>query len=340
MVKVLITEPVHEEALKKLRDFFGQKNVVFTPIEEINKGKGLVKTLKEINPDVLIVRSNTKVNKEAIDAASNLKYIGRPGLGLDNIDFEHAKQKGVKVENTREAEAIFNSVAELVIALALSLYRKIPLFNSSIKEGLWLKRQIKTGLLHTLNGKTIGIIGLGKIGKKVAKLALSFGMKVQYYDIYRNLEFEKVNSISFVELKPEDKVEGLKLPKKILQTSDIITIHVPLTKGTRNLLGEKEISMLKKGAIVINTSRGEVVNEEALTKALLNNKISGAGLDVYSYEPPFKGPPHLKILTSLPNVVCTHHIGAKTEEAQKQAGLVMAEKIINFFKRERQGRMK
>jgi len=264
------------------------------------------------NYDVLVVRSRTKVTREIIEAGEKLKVVGRAGAGIDNIDVEAAKEKGVKVLNTPEAPAI--AVAELTIGLLLSLARQIPRADSSMKEGRWAKKEFKG---WQLNGKTFGVIGLGHIGEKVARLAKAFGMKILITkrtppspEILRELEAEFV---------PLDE---------LLKRSDIVSLHVPLTSQTYHMIGEREIQLMKDGAFIINTSRGAVIDEKALFKALKSGKLGGAALDVYEVEPPED-----YSLMKLPNVVCTPHIGAQTVEAQRAAATLLAQKIVNELKR-------
>ncbi len=333
-MRVLITEPIHKEGLNMLFKFFGKENITYIPIEEIERGTGLKKLVENINPDALIVRSKTKVTRDVINSARNLKFIGRPGIGLDNIDVDYAEKRGVEVRNTADAEAISTSVAELAIGMVLNLMRKITTMDSSIKKGLWIKRQIETSKLKILNGKIMGIVGLGRIGRKIALLSKAFGMQVMYFDVARNIEFEEKHEASFKPLEKSDRERGLRIPSGLLRRADILTLHLPLTEKTKGILGEKEINELKEGAVVVNTSRGGIVDEKALLKAVLRGKLLGVCLDVYSAEPPAKGPWYLKSLVSLPNVVCTPHIGAQTEEAQREISVKMAELIISRFKGE------
>jgi D-3-phosphoglycerate dehydrogenase len=262
------------------------------------------------NYDVLIVRSRTKVTKEILDAGKQLKAVGRVGSGLDNIDLEAAQKKGVKVFNTPEAPA--EAVAELTMGLMLALARNIPSADKAMKEGRWIKKDLM-GL--ELKNKTLGTIGLGNVGERVARLARAFGMKILITKrtppapaLLKELEAE------FVSLH------------ELLKRSDIVTIHVLYTPQTHRMIGEKEFQLMKKGSYIINTSRGAIVDEKALLKALQSQRLGGAALDVYEVEPPTNW-----TLMQLPNVVCTPHIGAQTEEAQKTASVLIAEKIINFF---------
>jgi len=302
-IKVLVCDPIEDEGIQKLKDagFTVDVKPTITPDE-------LKKTVS--NYDVLIVRSRTKVTKEILEAGTQLKLVGRAGAGLDNIDLEAAEKKGIKVLNTPEAPA--EAVAELTIGLILALARSIPSANKAMKEGRWTKKDL---MGWELKGKILGTIGLGNVGERVAKLAKAFGMKILITKrtppapaLLKELEAE------FVPLQ------------ELLKRSDIITIHVPYTPQTHHMVGEKELHLMKKGSYLINTSRGAIVDEKALLEALQSQRLGGAALDVYEVEPPTN-----LILMQLPNVVCTPHIGAQTEEAQKTASVLIAEKIINFF---------
>ncbi len=303
-MKVLVCDPIHEDGIKILTNAGFEVDVrAGISYEELKR--------KVVDYDVLIVRSRTKVTREIIEAGKNLKVVGRAGAGIDNIDVEAAKKRGVKVLNTPEAPAI--AVAELTLGLLLSLARQIPRADRSMKEERWAKKEFKG---WQLNGKTLGVIGLGHIGEKVARLAKAFGMKILITkrtppppEILKELEAE------FVPLE------------ELLKRSDIISLHVPLTPQTYHMISEKEIQLMKDGAFIINTSRGAIIDEKALLNALKSGKLKGAALDVYETEPPKD-----YLLVKMPNVVCTPHIGAQTIEAQRAASTLLAQKIINFFK--------
>ena len=308
-VKILVCDPIDVEGSDRLRQE-GFEVDIKSSIEQAE----LEKVIKDY--DVLVVRSRTKVTKQLIEKGSRLKVVGRVGAGVDNIDIEAAKKRGVTVLNTPEAPA--DSVAELTIGLMLALARSIAYADCSMKEGKWTKKELEGTLL---NGKTLGLIGLGNIGTKVAKVAKAFGMKILVTK--RTPPSQEV----LVMLEAEYVPLG-----ELLRRSDIVSVHVPLTEQTSNMIGVEEFSLMKKGAILINTSRGSIVDEDALLKALKSGKLGGAGLDVYCAEPPL----NLE-LVRLPNVVCTPHIGAQTEEAQKAASVLLAEKICRFFKERSHG---
>ena len=300
-VRILICDPIDPEGIEKLKK--AGFNVAFLMRREMLK--------KEIQDcDVLIVRSRTKVTREIIETGKHLKLIARAGSGLDNIDLKAAEEKGIAVINTPEASA--DSVAELTIGLMVALARKMILADSSMKQGKWLKKELMGFLLK---GKKLGLIGLGNIGLRVARIAKAMGMKI--------LVTKRVPPSP--ELLKSLEAEFLPLDE-LLRQSDIVSIHVPLSKETRNMIDAEEIGKMKDGAFLINTSRGEIVNEKALLNALRSGKLGGAALDVYSVEPP----ENLELIKQ-PNVICTPHIGAQTVEAQREASIRLAEKIIRFL---------
>ena len=282
----------------------------------------LAKYINDKNIDVLLVRSATKAKKDLIDACPNLKMIGRGGVGMDNIDVEYARSKSIEVFNTPGASS--NSVAELVFAHLSGLLRflhesnrQMPLEGESRFKDL--KKSYAKGM--ELRGKKIGIIGFGRIGKAVARIAYSLGMKVQVHDPFmKNPDF----SIEFSDgQKINTAAKSLKL-NEILKTSDIITLHIG---GTKEIIGEKDIALMKPGSFLVNTSRGGVINEEALDLALENKHLAGAALDVFNNEPQ----PAIKLLMN-PNLSMTPHIGAATIEAQERIGIELANHIITLSK--------
>ena len=303
-MRILVCDPVHEEGIEKLKQAGFEVDVNPTITSE-----QLTKIVS--NYDVLIVRSRTKVTKEIIEAGRQLKVIGRAGIGLDNIDLETAEKKGIMVFDVPAASA--NAAAELTAGLIISLARSIPRADNSMKEGKWIKKELMGG---ELRDKTLGIIGLGNVGGRIAKIAKALGMKMLITkrtppapELLRELEAEFV------------------LLKELLQRSDVVTIHVPLTPQTKHMIGAQEIQLMKKSAFLINTSRGAIVDEKALLDALKSGKLGGAALVVYEIEPPKD-----LSLIKLPNVVCTPHIGAQTGRTQRITAVSLAEKIINTLK--------
>ncbi|MEM3162562.1 MAG: phosphoserine phosphatase SerB, partial [Candidatus Bathyarchaeia archaeon] len=298
--KVLVCDLIDSEGVELLQRF---------GFEVINKPKISFEELKKevADCDVLIVRSRTKVTKDVIDAGKKLKVIARAGAGIDNIDVDYAEKKGIKV--VCASEAVANAVAELTVGLILSMARQIPRADRALKEGKWIKNEIEG---WELRGKTIGIIGCGRIGQRVAQLAKAFGMSILISDM--NCPPDSLIREVNAQLVPLEE---------LLKRSDIITMHVPLTTQTHHMIGKNEINLMKEGVYIINTSRGSVIDENALFEALKTGKIAGAALDVYEREPPED-----YSIIKLPNVVCTPHIGAQTAESQKRASMDVALKIV------------
>ena len=261
--------------------------------------------------DVIIVRSRTKVTKEVIDAASRAKIIARVGVGLDNVDVNSAEAKKIRVINAPEAASM--AVAELVIGLMIALARSIPRADSETKKGNWIKKDL---IGTQLSGKYLGIVGVGNIGRNVGRMAKALRMNLIGYDIYP-INREYINETAMI-------VTDL---NTLLESADFITCHVPATPETKHMFNVERFAKMKHTAFLVNTSRGEIIDENALYEALKNGKLAGAALDVFEIEPPTN-----KLLLGLPNLVCTPHIGAQTKEAQELASTVIAEKIIQILR--------
>ncbi len=298
------------------------KVIVCDAIDEIGitilKKAGLVVDYRpEIDPDdllttvgesnVIIVRSRTKITKKVIDAAPNVKIIARVGVGLDNIDTEYAESKGIKVLNA--AEAAMNAVSELVIGHMIALSRSIPKADDGMKKGKWLKKEL---VGSELRGKYLGIIGVGNIGRNVGRIAKCLRMNLIGYDIFP-INQDYVREVSMIKTDL----------KTLLENSDFITCHVPLTEKTKHLINSETLSYMKPTSFLINTSRGEIIDEKSLFTALTEKRIAGAALDVFEVEPPTNTE-----LLNLPNMICSPHIAAQTKEAQELASTVIAEKVI------------
>jgi len=262
--------------------------------------------------DVIVVRSRTKITKEIIQvSAPSVKIIARVGVGLDNIDINEAEANGIHVINSPEAAA--NAVSELVIGLMLSLARSIPFADIETKKGNWIKKDL-TGV--ELRGKYLGIIGVGNIGRNIGRIGRALRMNLIGYDIIPiNRDFTREVGMIVADFNT------------LLESADFVTCHVPLTAETKKMFSADKFSKMKPSAFLINTSRGEVIDENALYEALKNGRIAGAALDVFETEPPMN-----KMLLQLPNVICTPHIGAQTKEAQQLAAMVIAEKIIQTLR--------
>ncbi|MDH3361469.1 MAG: D-2-hydroxyacid dehydrogenase [Nitrosopumilus sp.] len=263
------------------------------------------------NFNIVIVRSRTIITKEMIDKADNCKIIARVGVGLDNVDQNAAKEKNIRVINA--VEGAMNAVAELVLGLMLSLARQTTRGDRAIRNGQWLKKELKG---TELRGKYLGIIGLGNIGKRLARLARGLNMNIIGYDVISiDEEFSKEVGLMKADLAT------------LLQSSDYVSIHVPLLNSTYHLLDAQKMSTMKKTAKIINTSRGGVVDEDALYEAITNGTLGGAALDVFEKEPAVGHK-----LAELDNVILTPHIGAQTKEAQSLAANVIGEKIIQILR--------
>ncbi|MEM1946287.1 MAG: D-2-hydroxyacid dehydrogenase [Candidatus Caldarchaeum sp.] len=304
-LRVLVADPIDEKSVEMLREAGFtvdlKPDITAAELENTISGYG-----------VLIVRSRTKVTARVIEkGVPGLKVVGRAGVGLDNVDVEAAAKHGVKVLNTPEAPT--NSVAELVIGLMIAVARKIAWCDRVMRAGRWPKRE---AMGVELAGKTLGVVGFGRIGRRVAEIAHAVGMKILAYDIIPIPEE--------VLAKTGTRLTTL---EEVLRSSDFITLHVPLTPETHHLINAEKIAMMKPSAILVNASRGEVVDEEALYHALSTGRLAGAGLDVFEREPPFGSK-----LLELDNVVVTPHVGAQTHEAQQAAGMMLAQKIIETLK--------
>ena len=263
------------------------------------------------NFNVVVVRGRTKLVKELIEKADNCQIIARVGVGLDNIDEDAAKVKNIRVINA--VEGAITAVAELVIGLMLSMAREIPRADREIRNGNWIKKEM---MGSELKGKYLGIIGLGNIGKRLGRLARALNMNIIGYDIVPiNEEFSKEVGLMKADLDT------------LLASSDYVSLHVPLLDSTKHLINAEKLRLMKKTAHIVNTSRGGVIDEEALYNVLKDGNLESAALDVFEIEPATGNK-----LTNLPNFIATPHIGAQTKEAQSLAANVIAEKIIQLLR--------
>jgi D-3-phosphoglycerate dehydrogenase len=302
-MKVLVSDNLSEVGVKIFQE---------TPGIEVDVKTGLTPDeLRETIPNYqgLAIRSATKVTADIIEAAENLKVIGRAGIGLDNVDIPAASQRGIVVMNTPEGNTI--TTAEHTMAMIMSLSRNIPQATASLKEGKWEKKKLPG---KELFNKTLGLIGAGHIGQIVANRAKGMKMKVIVYDPYI-----KPETVEKLDLEPVSLDE-------LLKRADYITIHTPKTDETTNLINKETISKMKKGAMLINCARGGIVNEDDLYEALKSGHLAGAALDVFGTEPPGKIP-----LMELPNFICTPHLGASTKEAQENVARDVAEQITGYL---------
>ena len=297
-IKILISDPLSKEGVEILKS---NKNFVVDEVSKLSED-ALVEKIKGY--DALVIRSGTTVTKKIIEAADNLKVIGRAGVGVDNVDVEAASKKGIVVMNAPTGNTI--STAEHAFALMMALSRNIAAANESVKQGKWDRRKFMGVELYN---KALGIIGLGRIGTEFAKRAQSFGMKVMAYDPFLSAEKAKALNIESVDLD------------KLFRSADFITIHTPLTEETKHLLDDKAFEKMKNGVRIINAARGGIVDEVALAKYIKSGKVAGAALDVYETdnEPPTDSP-----VVTMEKVVTTPHLGASTEEAQVNVAIDVA----------------
>jgi D-3-phosphoglycerate dehydrogenase len=317
MIKILANDGIDDTG-KGLLEAAG-----FTVLTQKVAQENLIAFINEQNVDALLVRSATKVRKDLIDVCKNLKLVGRGGVGMDNIDVDYARTQGIEVMNTPAAST--RSVAELVFAHLYGMVRNIYDSNRKmpVADGTKfneLKKKYANGT--ELKGKTMGIIGFGRIGQEVAAIAVGNGMNVLAFDPYianATVSFE-IFSLGRVEVK----IKTVSLDE-VLRKSDALTLHVPFTGGY--LLTKEEFGTMKKGVLLVNSSRGEVINETDLIDALNSGQVAAAGLDVFANEPNIN-----MALLQHNKVSLTPHIGAATMEAQERIGIEMAEKIIAFFK--------
>lgn len=270
--------------------------------------------------DALASLLTDKIDSELLDLASRLRIIAQYAVGYDNIDVKECTKRGIYVTNT--PGVLTEAVADLTWALILAVARRIVEADNFVRDGVW--ENTGTGWHPNMmvgvdvHGKTLGIIGLGRIGSAVARRAKCFNMKILYYDVERRVDVERVLGAKYVDFDD------------LLKKSDFVTLHVPLTKSTYHLIGERELKLMKPTAYLINTSRGAVVDEKALTKALRNNWIAGAALDVFEVEPTPKNNPLLKFR----NVVVAPHIGSASRETRERMALMVAENLLSFARGE------
>ena len=302
--KVLVCDSIDQRGIDSLKR--AGMTVDYKPEIRANE---LISSIKDYH--VIVVRSRTKITKEVINAATNTKIIARVGVGLDNIDVMAAEAIGIRIINA--AEAAMNAVSELTIGHMISLARSIPLADAETKKGNWIKKDL---IGMELRGKYLGIIGVGNIGRNVGRIAKALRMNLIGHDVYPiNKDFIKEVGLIVTDLDT------------LVESADFITCHVPLTQETKHMFNKSRFSKMKPTAYIVNTSRGEVIDENALYDALINGKIAGAALDVFEVEPPTN-----KMLIELPNIICTPHIGSQTKEAQELASTVIAEKIIQIMR--------
>jgi D-3-phosphoglycerate dehydrogenase len=299
-LKVLVTDGLDPAALAALRKAHE------VDVQELD-AEALLAAIPAYHG--IIVRSRTKVTKDVLSRATQLKVIGRSGVGVDNIDVPEATARKVVVVNAPAASTV--SVAELAIGHIVSLLRHLPEADLSVRSGKWEKARFEG---RELFGKTLGLLGSGRIGAEVAKRAQAFGMKVIAHDPYLSPKIAEGLGIRLVERDP------------LFRDADVLSIHAALTSETRGLVGAPQLAKMKRTAILVNCARGEIVDEAALADALRAGTIAGAAIDVYAKEPPIGSP-----LLTAPNAVFTPHLGASTPEAQTRAGAIVVEQVVQVL---------
>lgn len=308
-IRILFLENISDQAVKNFQ-LQG-----YTQVEKITKAlteDELIKEIKDVH--ILGIRSKTKITPKILAAARKLQAIGCFCIGVNQVDLEAATQNGVAVFNAPYSNT--RSVAELVIGLAIMLIRRIPDKNKAAHEGIWMKDAKGS---YELRGKTLGIIGYGNIGSQVSVLAEALGMKVLFYDAETKL--------------PLGNATDAKSLKELVSKSDVITLHVPENTQTKNLVNKTLLKSVKKGAILINYARGEVVDLDALRTAIVEGRVGGAAIDVFPWEPEKNGDRFQTPLQDLPNVILTPHIGGSTEEAQQNIGEDVSNKLFSYLEK-------
>lgn len=306
-IKILLLENISDSAVRQFNDYG------YTDVEKINGALSEMELMRAVKGVHLLgIRSKTKITKNIIDAAEKLVAIGAFCIGVNQVDLGAATEKGIAVFNAPHANT--RSVAELIIGLSVMLIRKIADKNAAAHRGVWLKDA--TGS-YELRGKTLGIIGYGNIGSQVSNMAEALGMQVIYYDIATRLSHGNAKQVADL--------------KELLKRANIVTLHVPSDSTTRNMINAEAIKSMRKGSILINHSRGDVVDLDAVRKAVKSGKLAGAAIDVFPDEPEKNGDAFVCGLQNLPNVILTPHIGGSTEEAQGAIGLDVTSKLVKYL---------
>lgn len=302
---IVVIEPIHMDGLDILKRY--GKVVQLSPT---STWKDLLRVSKEA--DAFITRGFIRIPRKVLEVAERLKVIGVHGVGVDHIDVGFAEERGIQI--VRTPDALIDTVAEFTVGLMLSLLRNIPMADEAVRGGEWNKKY--SDLVGVdLVGKTVGILGLGRIGSAVARRLKVFDVNLIYYKRVRDLELEKQLDVEYVPFN------------QLLRTSDIISIHVPLTPETYHMISHKEFELMKTGVYAVNTSRGAVMDEKALYDALVSGKVAGAALDVFESEPLSLGCPLLK----LKNVILTPHLAASSKEALRRMSIAVAEEVIRIL---------
>ena len=304
-MKVLVCDPVSPKGIALLQQ---RSNLQVQVLEKRLSEELLLPIVADVS--AIVVRSETRITRRLMEAAPLLRVVGRAGVGVDNVDVEAATQRGIVVMNTPGGNTI--STAELTFSMLMALARKIPQAHMSMKNGEWNRKSFQGVELFN---KTLGILGMGRIGSEVARRAIAFGMKVLAYDPYLALSRAKAMQVELAELD------------EIYPKADFITVHMPMTDETRNMLNAAAFAKMKRGVRLLNCARGGIISETDLIPAIQSGQVAGAALDVYETEPLSKDSP----LRALPEIIMTPHLGASTEEAQENVGIEVAEAISDFL---------
>ncbi|MGE5519218.1 MAG: phosphoglycerate dehydrogenase, partial [Candidatus Dadabacteria bacterium] len=308
-IKILLLENISDLAVKNFtRNGYAEVQRLSKALPEDE----LIAAIKNVH--LLGIRSKTHVTKKVLEAAQKLQAIGCFCIGVNQVDLKNATNHGVVVFNAPYSNT--RSVAELVIGASIMLIRRIPDKNRAAQEGIWYKESAGS---YELRGKTLGIIGYGNIGSQVSVLAEAMGMKVIFYDIETKLPMGNATEVRTI--------------KELMSKADIITLHVPETPQTKNLLNKKNLKHCKKGAIILNYARGEVIELNDLRKAIEDGQVAGAAIDVFPVEPSKNGEKFDTPMQNLPNVLLTPHIGGSTEEAQQNIGEDVSNKLLNYLEK-------
>jgi D-3-phosphoglycerate dehydrogenase len=304
---VIVTEPIHPDGIVRLKD--AGINVVELP--PVSNEAALMKTIADA--DALITRGGIKVTRQMMEASPRLRAVGVHGVGCDHVDLEAAEELGKIVFNT--PSALTDTVAEMTMALMLALTRRIVSADKAVRAGQW-KRKYSDLVGSELSGKTIGIVGLGRIGTAVARRLKPFGAEIIYFDAIGRPEIEAELGVTRVEMD------------ELLRRSDVITLHIPFTSQTRRFISKRELDMMKDGALLVNTARGRIIDQRALIDALRTGKVVGAALDVFEEEPLDPSNP----LAAMDSVILTPHLGASSREAMKRMAVQVAQGVIDVSK--------
>ena len=304
LIKILVSDPLGQTGMEELRK---------DPSIQVDERPGLPpEELKKIiaEYDAIVIRSGTKLTKDLLEAASNLRVIGRAGVGVDNVDLETATKRGIIVMNTPEGNTI--STAEHTFSMLMALARNIPQAHQSVQAAEWKRQQFQG---TELNGKVLGVVGFGRIGREVVKRAQAFNMRVVVFDPFISQEAMKQYSVEFMNVKD------------MLKVADFVTVHTPLTPETKYILNSETFKLCKKGLRVVNCARGGIIEEKALVEAIQSGIVAGAALGVFEKEPPAADNPLLK----MKQVIVTPHLGAATQEAQENVAIEVAKQVVDYF---------